>query len=126
MATYCESSPNCESYYRLVIDQGATLVQRFVWHDANDVPVPLTDYTARMQVRPSIESETVTLELTTENGRISLGGVNGTIDLLVQAADTAALEPGDYVYDLEMVETVGGIVTRLVWGDAVVTAEVTR
>jgi hypothetical protein len=78
-----------------------------------------------MQVRSTAASSTIVLELTTANSRITLGGTAGTVDLLVAANVTAALTPGLYVYDLELVSG-GGEVTRLIEGNFNVKAEVTR
>jgi hypothetical protein len=108
----------------LLVEQGATFAQEVTWL-ADDVAVNLTGYTARMMLRPSAASETITITLTTENGRITLGGTAGTIDLLISAADTAAITAGRYLYDLELISA-GGIVTRLIQGIATVSAEITR
>ena len=97
-----------------------------VWMQADDItPVDLTSYTARMQLRERYSSPSAAISLTTENGRISLGGALGTINLLVDAVSTAAVPAKEYVYDLELVSS-GGQVTRLIYGPAVVTAEATK
>lgn len=111
--------------YDMVIDQGATLSRTVTWKDSAKTPINLTGYSARMQVRPELASTTVTLELTTANSRIALGGATGTVTLTVSAADTSALVPGRYVYDLELV-SVTGVVSRLLMGNFVVRGEVTR
>jgi hypothetical protein len=72
----------------------------------------------------------VLLELTTENGGITLGDAAGTIDLLINAADWDAMtewEALDWcnaVYDLELVQ--GTVVTQLMYGSVTVRQEVTR
>lgn len=111
--------------YNITCDQGATFKRTITWTNQARVPYNLTGYTARMQVRSTIDSSTVILELTTANSRISLGGTAGTVNLLVSATTTAALTPGLYVYDLELVSG-GGEVTRLIEGNFNVRAEVTR
>ena len=112
--------------YTLTIDQGATLSLVLTWKDSSENLVNLTGYTARMALRSAFTSSTTVLSLTTENGRISLGEVAGTITLTVAAADTAALTaPQTGVYDLELVSG-AGVVTRLVQGTFNVTPEVTR
>lgn len=108
--------------YNVICDQGATFQRQLTWTDSTGTAVNLTGYTARMQVRPTVDSSTLTLELTTSNGRITLGGAAGTIDLLVLAS--AMTMAGDYVYDLELVYST--TVTRLVQGFFTVRAEVTR
>ena len=109
--------------YDFEIEQGTDYDKPLVWKDGTGSPVNLVGYTARMQLRPSISSDTVLLDLTTENGGITLGGVLGTITLHFTAAQTAALTEGG-VYDLEMI--VGGNVTRLIQGAISLSKEVTR
>jgi hypothetical protein len=110
--------------YDLTIEQGATFSQLITYKD-NGVPVSLTGYTARMQVRATLESASTLVELTTANGRIALGGAAGTITLTISATDTAALTSGRGVYDLELVSG-SGIVTRLLQGVATISRNVTR
>lgn len=110
--------------YDILIEQGATYSQLITYKD-NGVAVNLTGYTARMQVRSTLESATTVVELTTANSRIALGGTAGTITLTISATDTAALTAGRGVYDLELVSG-SGIVTRLLQGVATISRNVTR
>jgi len=110
--------------YNFAAEQGATLARTILYTDADEVETDLTGYTAAMQVRPTAASATVTLELTTENGRITLGGAAGTVDILVSAATMEAITPGKYYYDLELYS--GATVIRLIEGTFTVKAEVTR
>lgn len=115
-----------ERKVKLFIDQGATFRKRLVWSTGTPaVPVDLTGYTARMQIRADIASPTVLHELTTENGGITLGGATGQIDLYISAAATAAFAWQAGVYDLELVAP-NGDVTRLIEGTVQVSREVTR
>lgn len=111
----------------IVIEKGATFKMSLLWKDQNNAPVDLTGYTARMQVRKTISSDTALLSLTTENGDIVLGGTAGTILIEVSDADTSAIPDNvkSGVYDLEM-ESASGIVTRLIEGEADIRPEVTR
>lgn len=111
----------------LTIYQGATFRKRMVWKvKKTGVPVDLTGCTARMQVREEIESPIVLLSLTTENGGIALGGVDGTVDLYLDDGDTEAIKSWQSgKWDLEVVHP-GGDVTRLVQGSISVSREVTR
>ena len=110
--------------YDILIEQGATFSQ-LVTYKESGVPVSLVGYTARMQVRSTLESATTVVELTTANGRIALGGSAGTITLTISATDTAALTAGRGVYDLELVSG-SGIVTRLLQGVCTISRNVTR
>lgn len=117
--------------HNFICEQGATFNPVITWREptAEDGtpgdPIDLTGYSARMQVRPSVASTTVVISLTTENGRISLGGANGEIELLIEDEDTANLPPASYKYDIEL-ESSGGVVTRLLKGSFKVDPEVTR
>jgi hypothetical protein len=110
--------------YNIVCDQGSTLSRTLTWKPDGTTPADLTNYSARMQVRPTVDSDTVTLSLTSGSG-ITLGGTAGTIALSVAAATTAALGAGVYCYDLEVVSA-STVVSRLVQGSFTVRPEVTR
>lgn len=84
----------------LIIEKGATTYKDITWKDSTGTAINLTGYTARMQVRPSISSSTVLIDMTTENGKIVLGGTVGTIRLIFDAAETLALTANAGVYDL--------------------------
>ena len=109
--------------YNFICPQGTTFSNQLIWA-VDDEPVDLTTYTARMQVREKYTSTQKILDLTTENGGITLGGDEGTIDLNINAAVSAAVVPKTYVYDLELVSS--SVVTRLLEGKFIVTPEVTR
>lgn len=79
-------------------------------------PVDLTGRTAKMQVRSSYRSDVVLLELSTENGGITLGGTAGTVDRLITAAQTSALPARGCVYDLELYSPGGGDTDRFLEG----------
>jgi hypothetical protein len=105
--------------------QGSTFRKRLRWKSPTGAPIDLTGCMARLQVREEVESPTVLVDLTTENGGLALGGVEGTIDLFVSAADTAAYAWESGVHDLE-IEHPNGDVTALAYGGASLTKEVTR
>jgi hypothetical protein len=109
--------------YNMLCPQGATFTKQLTY-SIDDVPVNLTGYTARMQVRETHASAIVIVELTTENSLISLGGSLGTINLTIPATTTEDFLAKDYVYDLELVS--GGNVYRIIEGKFTVTPEVTR
>jgi len=109
----------------IYIEQGATWSLPLVWKTAEGVPIDVTGYTARMHMRKKQADADIVLDLTTENNRIALGGVAGTITLSLSAVDTAALTTSG-VYDLEMVSGDGVTVTRLLEGKYALSVEVTR
>ena len=107
-----------------LMPKGSTFSRTLTWKVSGSA-VNLTNYTARMQARTSHISGTAVLDLTTANSKITLGGTAGTIVLSLSAADTAAITQSSLSYDLELVSA-GGVVTRLVEGQIVLTPEVTR
>lgn len=107
------------------IERGATLDRPLVWKDGAGLPMVLTGYTARMQVRQSVSAPAILLELTTENGGIVITAATGTITLTQTPAQTAAYTWRRGVYDLELVSPLGAV-TRLLQGDIESIPEVTR
>ena len=87
------------------IYKGQTLRRVLTW-TAGGVAVNLTGYTAALKARKGISSDPE-INLTTENGGITLGGALGTITLYMSATATAALDFGDAVYDLKLIDGTG-------------------
>lgn len=100
--------------YNFKLEEGATFNTVITWEES-DSPIDNTGYTARMTIRNNNFDGAVILELTTENGRIVLGGADGQITLNVDAADTEALDFASGAYDLEMINGDGDVV-RLIEG----------
>ena len=109
--------------YNMICPQGATFAKQLTY-TIDSQPVDLTTYTARMQVREKYISKTAIVSLTTENGGITLGGEEGTIDIYISDEVTQLFIAKDYVYDLELVSATN--VYRLIEGKFIVTPEVTR
>jgi len=108
--------------YNIVCEQGATFEREITVVNADGSLPSYNSSTARMQVRPTVESSTIIISLTTENGRIALA--DNKITLSITADDTTLLAQGSYKYDLEIVT--GADVVRLIQGDFKVSPEVTR
>lgn len=87
-------------------------------------PVPLAGYTARMQVREKLDSPSVLLELTSENGGIILDAAVYTITLLATPLQTQTLNFKTAVYSLELVR--GQEVIPFSSGSVSLVQEVTR
>lgn len=109
--------------YDFEAGQGETFDRTVTWK-IDDVAVNITGYTARMQIRKTIRSTSAVVSLTQASG-LTLGGSAGTIQIVISATATAALDAGRYVYDLELVSA-GGVVTRVIAGAFELTPEVTR
>ena len=97
-----------------------------------NLPVDMTSYTARLYLKNKITDTTSVLQLTTENGGITIDNVRKTITLSITSTQSAALAVGSYVYGMEMViatlitGVAGEIVTPLIDGVFIVSAEVVK
>lgn len=112
--------------YNIVADQGSTLSRVIYYKDPANKPILFSGYTARMQVRPTIESTSVLLELTTENGGIELGETDGSIALYVDDVIMAGMDEGIYSYDLELIAPSSNLyVYKILQGNFAVRSEVT-
>lgn len=109
--------------YNMICPQGSTFSKQLTYKIDN-VAVDLTGYAARMQVREKHTSKTPIISLTTENDGISLGGSEGTINLIIDDSTTSNFFPKNYVYDIELISS--SEVYRLLEGQFIVTPEVTR
>lgn len=116
--------------YNIFCQQGATFT-RIIDLEYPDVvdptifhPYDLTGFKARMQVRRTITSTTPVVELTTENGRIEIAELEGRILLIMEPSVTSAITTSG-VYDLE-IESLEGVVSRVVQGSFTLSEEVTR
>ena len=103
--------------------QGTTF-NRLLTYKINDIPVNLTGYTSRLQVRETHYDTDTIVSLVSGSG-ITLGGSAGTINILISASATTAFNAGNFVYDLE-IQSTNGTIDRLIEGSFIVTPEVTR
>lgn len=109
----------------LTIEQGSTFRQQLEWKTNNDY-VDLNGFSARMQIRTTVESLDVIKELSTENaGIIFLNSSQGLFQLFISANDTSSFDFNNAVYDLEMTASNGDIF-RLIEGRVVISKGVTR
>lgn len=85
---------------------GATLSLSFTCKDEEGDPVDLTGYTARAEVRPTVSSETLTLDLAPTIPTPA----NGVISVEIDDATTTTIEPGAYVWGLVLETPSGGVI----------------
>lgn len=112
-------------YHHFIIEQGATFGQTLTLKDSTGTVINLEGYTGSMQLRENPDSETLVLELSTSNSRMTMGGNAGTIALAISATDTTALTASDGVFDLE-ISSGAGVITRLIEGTYSIRRNISR
>lgn len=110
--------------YNVEIDQGADWFLNVTYEQPAGTPVNITGYTSALQLRSLPTDATAVLSLSTGSG-ITITGSTGLVAVHATATQTRAIDEGIYYYDLEITSQ-SNIVTRLVQGQAYVSAEVTR
>ena len=101
---------------------GATFSASFTCKDSAGAAVNLTGYSARSQLRPSISSEELTLNLAPTISAPATGVINITITDEV----TDTIDPGTYYCDVVLDKAADGSVTHLADGTIVFKQQVTR
>lgn len=112
----------------LIVPQGTTFFYEVTFVDpaANNAPIDLTGFTARMMARDKVADADPPKYATTSNGgHLSINAAAGKVRLEVPASVTATWNFKRWVFDLE-VESPAGKVYRLVKGSMTLDLEVTR
>jgi len=120
--------------YNIVIEQGATYQVEIQYKDSNNLPIDLSGYNGRMQIRPAIGSTTSYLYLSSslnaDGTGLNFSGSNGTtppksgsIGIYISAISSSVLTFATGVYDLEIQS--GSVVTRILQGNVQLSKEVT-
>ena len=104
----------------LFIDQGTDFSITVDVTDSNGQVLNMSGYSSAGQIRKTYASSTVSATFTT-----SINASAGQVTLSLNDTVTSALGAGRYVYDLN-VTSGGGVTTRVVEGQAIVTPGVTR
>ena len=121
--------------YSFTIEQGATLNLELQYKDASGNSIDLTDYSGKMQIRPSVASSTVYITLSSslqaDGTGLNFSGSNGTtppssgsIGVYISAASSSLLSFDTGVYDLEIAS--GSFVSRILEGQVKLSLNVTR
>lgn len=126
--------------YNFYIEQGATFKTDLAYKDSSGDPIDLTLYTGRMQIRPTVTSDTVYLTLSSSlNGDgtgLNFSGSNnnlpptsGTVGVIIASCTSSDLSwSGEAYYDLELYSGSGdcAYTVRLLEGRVRLSNEVTR
>ena len=109
------------SYAELTIDQGATFESVINLTNDDGTAMNLDSTSFSSQIRKSYFSTNITANVTVTID----DAANGQVRLAVDAANTANIKAGRYLYDLKMV-TANNTTIRIVEGIATVTPQVTQ
>ena len=101
---------------------GATFSASFTCKDSAGAVVNLTGYTARAQLRPSVSSDELTLNLAPTIPSPATGIINITVTDEV----TATIDAGTYYWDVVLDKASDGSVTHLADGTLEFRQQVTR
>jgi hypothetical protein len=87
--------------------------------------VDTTNYSARMQIRETVDSDTVIYTATSQAGQIQFDQTYKTIQLTIPASATELFEFETAVYSMELF-TQAGVVVPFLQGNLVLVKEITR
>lgn len=125
--------------YNFTIEQGATVDFEVQYKDSNLVPVDLTGYSGRMQIRSNYADNSPVTYITLSSSRAPDGTgldfsgsasrglkppTSGAIGVYILAESSSALNFVKAKYDLELYS--GSLVIRLLEGIVTIDKEVTR
>ncbi len=106
----------------LTLDQGATFNSDVTVKDTNGNAFDLTGYTASAKMAKGFASTKTRTTITcTVNG----DPTTGIVTMSLTADQTAVLEEGRYVYDLEILQTSSSTITRVIEGVITIRPQVT-
>lgn len=111
--------------YDMQITKGAKFVRTFVIQK-NGVDLDMTGYSARLQVRVTVNDPTALLTLTVGDGLTITAGPPGKITITLTNAQTAALAWTTGVYDIRIVEPDGDVLEPPFGGTITVVPMVTQ
>tara|TARA_Y100000114_G_scaffold129425_1_gene126826 strand:+ start:462 stop:800 length:339 start_codon:yes stop_codon:yes gene_type:complete len=106
----------------LTIEQGATFSRTITIKDSANSAINISSDSFAGQVRKRHQSATTEAAFSFN----ITDGSNGVVVATISSTNTGAMEPGDFVYDIEWTQASDSSVTRLLEGTATVTPQVTR
>ena len=126
--------------YNFIIEQGSTFNLNVQYLDSNGVPVDLTGFYGKMQIRPAKSSDTIYLTLSSslnsDGTGLNFSGSNGatpltsgSIGIYIASCTSSALTfDGEAYYDLEIYSGSAPCpyTVRLIEGQVQLSKEVTR
>ena len=128
-------------YYSFLIEQGATTEFELQYKDSNDVPIDLSGYSARMQIKSNFSDDnpiiyaTLSSSILPDGTGLNLAGIDGlnppssgTIGVYISATTSSLFTFDTAKYDIELYNPVGNDIytVRLLEGLVKLSKEVTR
>ena len=107
----------------LLVDQGANFSSTITVYNTDDTVFDLTGYTGAAQVRKSYSSSAASATFTVA---FNSDRTTGKLTLTLTAVQTATLDEGRYVYDVEVTKTSDSTVTRVIQGIVTVSPNATK
>jgi len=118
--------------YSFTIEQGSTVEIPLIYKDNQGVPVNLTQYSSKMQIRDSYGSTPPIITLTSTlnpdgTGLNMTNAVSGGITIYIASCTSSMFNFVDAVYDLDIISGSGNcpIVNRILEGKVRLSKEVT-
>lgn len=105
----------------LYVDAGADYSNIITVTASNTLPLNLTGYTAKSQMRKSYGSSTAYNFNTT-----IYDATAGKVRIQLTNAESEAIPPGRYLYDIEITNTSTGVKTRVIEGIVTITPQITQ
>lgn len=115
--------------YDIIIDQGSDFSLQLTLKDELGAPTDLSGYSARAQLRPKRDSNTLSATFTCS---LNSPSTDGIISVSLSNAISKTITAGTYYYDIELFTSTSDsppvdiFVRRILEGKARVTQEVTR
>lgn len=111
------------SYKDIFVDQGANFSKKIPVKNRNGLPVDITGFSARGQIRKHWSSKTSISFLTKIEDPTS-----GEVYIGLNAAQTKGLKPGRFMYDIELYNEVNDVenIIRLLEGQITVVPRITQ
>jgi hypothetical protein len=117
--------------YSFIIEQGSTVDFSIIYKDSTGIPVDLTAYNSRMQIRSAVgEIPIITLTSTLNSDGTGLNmsnSVSGSIGIYIASCTSSLFTFDQAVYDLDIISGSGvcPVVNRILEGKIKLSKEVT-
>lgn len=113
--------------FPITIVQGADFYWPITYQDSSGNPINLTGYTARMQVRQTINSNNPPIiDVSTSNGYITIIPATGSINISIPNSTTSGLTAPIKAYYDVFITSPSGFKSRIIYGSVCIPERVTR